>query len=244
MSTTWNLMRRAIRNWVSLYPSIYLPLVRHIRPEFVIGRDTELVIEGFPRSGNSFAEAALRWSQPRALRLAHHCHAAAQVIEAARKNVPCIVLVRDPADAVASLLLAQPSKFTPKSALTEYKMFYEAIRPVRGRYVLADFRAVTGDFGKVLAVTNEKYGTRFRTFTTDESVTREIFTLLDETSVARETVAGKSEPYSPFRTSGETALRAAKKNEVKHALLGSGIAELLGSCRDMYASLLEHADVR
>lgn len=238
------MMRREIRNRISLYPSVYIPLVRQVRPDFVVGDDTDLVIEGFPRSGNSFAEAAVRWSQPRALRLAHHCHAAAQVIEAARRGIPCIVLIRDPADAVTSLLLAQPAIFTPKSALKEYKLFYEAILPIRQRYVLADFRAVTKDFGRILAVANEKYGTRFRVFATDEVATREIFAILDETSVARETVDGDSEPYSPFRTAAETSLRAAQKNEIKLSLLVPGLGGLLRQCRDLHASFLENADVR
>jgi len=70
-----------------------------------VDRATELVIEGFARSGNTFAVAAFSLAQPRPVRLAHHLHAPAQVLLAARMGIPCIVLVRDPVDAVASRLI-------------------------------------------------------------------------------------------------------------------------------------------
>ena len=49
---------------------------------------TQMVIEGFPRSGNTFAVFAFRHAQRRDIRVAHHLHAPAQVIRAVGGECP------------------------------------------------------------------------------------------------------------------------------------------------------------
>ena len=51
-------------------------------PECAERLHTELVIEAFPRSANTFATVAFQLSQPAPVRVAHHLHAPAQVTEA------------------------------------------------------------------------------------------------------------------------------------------------------------------
>ena len=67
--------------------------------------DKLVVIEGFPRSGNSFARRAFIMAQDETFdvtRIAHHLHVPAQVIRAARWRIPTLVLIRRPKDAVLS----------------------------------------------------------------------------------------------------------------------------------------------
>src|SRR5437773_3659904 len=81
-----------------------LPLARARGRNHPIGPDTEIVIEGFPRSATSFAVAAFRLAQDREVVVGHHVHSPAQVIEAVRRGVPAIVLVREPEEAALSFL--------------------------------------------------------------------------------------------------------------------------------------------
>ena len=80
-------VRHAVRTRMSEHPAVYLRFARRKYPgpsPEVIGADTELVIEGYTRSASTFAVYALQLAQERPVRLAHHLHAPAQLIEAAR----------------------------------------------------------------------------------------------------------------------------------------------------------------
>src|SRR5207247_8264431 len=48
--------------------------------------ETEICIEGFPRSGNTFAVIAFQQAQTRTVSIAHHVHAPGSVIGAARRR--------------------------------------------------------------------------------------------------------------------------------------------------------------
>src|SRR5262245_32533170 len=109
----WRTIRTRLgaRSLIGQYPALYLPPVRwkrradlrHLRsgarnpsrsePVF---RDTEAIIEGFPRSANTFAATAFQLAQTKPVRVAHHLHVPSQIIAGARWGIPTIVLVRDP----------------------------------------------------------------------------------------------------------------------------------------------------
>lgn len=130
-----NPMLRAIRRWVSIYPDLYIPLRKLRRADTVVTQHTDLLIEGFPRSGNTWTEALLREASQDTLALAHHAHAAAHVKRAIKLGVPSIVLFRDPDDAVASLLALYENQLDARGAFLEYVRFYQAIWPLRGPLV-------------------------------------------------------------------------------------------------------------
>ena len=77
---------RAWQRWAG-HPS-YLQLARRRKGRAVVGPDTELVIEGFPRTANTFAVFAFQTAQARPVRVAHHLHAPIQVTVAARRPPP------------------------------------------------------------------------------------------------------------------------------------------------------------
>ena len=183
---------RRIRNMVARYPSIYIPAIRLTgRRDFVVRRNTELVIEGYPRSGNSFAHAAFRLAQNRPICLAHHCHAPAQVIAAHRWQIPALVIFREPDDAVKSLLLFSPEIYTTKEAYREYVNFYEPLLQIREGYVLASFETVTKDFGEVIRSVNSRFETEFNDFYHSEVMVKKVFAEVDR--IARIT-SGTNKP--------------------------------------------------
>lgn len=98
-----------------------------------MGPNTELVIEGFPRSGNTFAGAAFTVVQGRPVTLGRHMHRPAQVIAAARRGLPTLVFIRRPSDAVLSLVIRHPHISIAK-ALNDYIRFYTAIMPYSHAY--------------------------------------------------------------------------------------------------------------
>ena len=154
------------RYLVNAYPAVYMPVgrVRHRgRAEYLVTRDTELVIEGCGRAGSTFALFAFRSAQERPVRTAHHTHAAAQVLTAARWRIPTLVIVPRaarlgplphgpaqhlrPAGAAVVAALPQPHPARPG--------------PVSSR---SAFEQVTSDFGAVIERVNAAFGTDFGVF--------------------------------------------------------------------------------
>lgn len=69
---------------------------------------TDLVVEGFPGSGNSFVSNCLRSHLDADLNVESHFHYTAQLKRALAYGVPAVVLVRSPADAWSSLKSKEP----------------------------------------------------------------------------------------------------------------------------------------
>lgn len=130
-----NPVLRLLRRWLSVYPAIYIPFRRILRAETVVQPSTALLIEGFPRTGNTWTEALVREAGPASLELAHHAHAAAHVLRAQQLGVPSMILYRAPDDAVTSLLALYENQLDAKGAYLEYSRFYNAVWPLRGDLV-------------------------------------------------------------------------------------------------------------
>jgi len=145
---------------VGQYPSLALPVARWRRHGEPFGSDTDVVIEGYPRSANNFAVAAFASAQPGPVRIAHHVHAPAHAIEAVRRGLPTLVLIREPEYAVVELVLLK-SALTLHQALRGWIRFYRPLVPYRRRFVVARTEEVLADFGVVIGRLNERFGTSF-----------------------------------------------------------------------------------
>jgi hypothetical protein len=161
-----NRAKHLLRSHVSKYPALYLPFARHKYPgpsPEVIAPWTELVIDGYTRSATTFAVYALQLSQGRPIRLAHHLHAPAQLILAARRGIPTLALIRKPQGAIFSQLVCEPT-LKLRDALAAYSRFYSCLLPYRDRFVVGEFDEVTRDFGSVVRRLNARFDTSFVEF--------------------------------------------------------------------------------
>lgn len=73
----------------------------------IVRRDTNFVVEAFPRSANTFCYYYLQLTFPTAS-IAHHVHSWQQFLLAKLYNVPSFLLIRRPDDAVSSLMTKRP----------------------------------------------------------------------------------------------------------------------------------------
>jgi hypothetical protein len=153
--------RFRLHNWLCSHgptSRLYAAAQAKIRSSRVTDR-TQLVIEGFPRSANTYALAAFTCANGPEVVVASHLHAASSVAEGVRRGLPVIVVLRDPLDACVSLLQRQPVR--PSSALRAYVRFHERIRPLVPDLVVSDFPVTTRAFGTTLAAVNLRFGSTF-----------------------------------------------------------------------------------
>lgn len=152
-------LKRQLRSAASTFPAVYIPMRRLRRSDTVVGPDTEFLLEGYPRCGNTWAEMAIRHAAPRPLKMAHHSHAAAHVIHGLSLGVPTLVLYRDPVPAVRSLLAMNTRNMTAKDAFHEYVRFYGAILKLpREKLSLASFEDVTTRVEQVIVHLRDRFG--------------------------------------------------------------------------------------
>jgi hypothetical protein len=213
-------------------PSIFFPLYRWREGDSgnIVQRDTQLVIEGYPRSGNTFAETALKLCQPQPIKTADHLHAPAQVIRAAQYHIPLCVLIRRPEDVVRSLVVKYP-RIRVADALKGYVRFYETCLPYQHAFLVATFTQVTTDFGRVIDGINEKFGTRFIRFEHTEANVRRVFELLEQRNVRLN--QGKTlMSYHPN----------PQKETMKSQVLLAPHHALLQRCRDLFSAYVKLAE--
>ncbi len=178
-----------VRSWLRRSPRIYLPLVQFKHRPFdgsrkTLDHATELVIDAFPRSGNTFAVHAFLAAQHRPVKLAHHFHAPAAIIAAARLHIPVLTIVRQPKDAIISFLIYAASDRLMR-AIDEYIEFYRAVAARRDRVFVARFDSITSDFGQVLAAFNERYGTSFALFVHTKENVKKVFDTIEHLPVSK-----------------------------------------------------------
>jgi len=148
--------RREARTFLGRWPFA----ARRFRTGEFPTRATEICIEGFLRSGNTFTVIAFQRAQPRVVSIAHHVHAAGAVIAATEMGAPTLVLIRPPEECVLSYVIRWPS-LSIGQALRGYVRFYEPLVPYRDRFVIGTFHEVTADLAAVIRRLNERFGTDF-----------------------------------------------------------------------------------
>jgi len=177
-----------LRIFAGRLPFLFYPLhaLRHpAGSPFAVRRDTEVVIEGFPRSANSFAVAAFQLAQGRDVPIADHLHVPAQIMRASAWRIPALVIVRPPQDAVRSLVVRY-SHIQVGDGLAAYGSFYAALAPLQDSFIVATFDQVITDFGAVTARLNHRFGTGFIPFCHDEDSLSRLKKILE----ARQAMAG------------------------------------------------------
>jgi len=229
-----------LKTLVARYPPLALPIARLRRGHGeVVSRDTEIVIEGFPRTGSSFAVAAFRRAQDRPVRVAHHVHAPAQVMVAVRRHVPALVLIRRPEDVVLSLVIRNP-EIPVAQALTGYERFYRPLLRVKARFEAATFEEVVEDFGKVIDRINERYGTVFARFEHTEANAAAILAEIEEDYLTRDPPGERFERIVPR----PSRRRLRLKEELRVQYRDPALAEARARAESLYESFVENQGAR
>jgi hypothetical protein len=221
------LLLRRIRSLIGNDP-VFLPIVLRATPRGTSRRitaETDLVVEGYPRSGNTFAAAALRHVGGPDLVVASHVHTPSQVVLAVRREVPTLLAIRRPVDSVASLIIAAPH-VPIELALREWIDHYGRLWTHRDRFVIATFEQITQDLGAVIARFNQRFGTDLPPYVDDDTNRAAVQALM---AADHERFHDNDERNAPWPTASRNAARRyllAELSDARYALLISEADEL------------------
>ncbi|WP_353227984.1 hypothetical protein [Novosphingobium sp.] len=187
----------SLKKLVFQNPLVYLYARKLFRPDGLVTKTTKLVIEGYPRSANSYVEAAFRLTNGDDADFCHHIHNASIAWDADKKGVPCIVLIREPMKAVISYQNYLGGAANPNALLKEWVIYYKFIKDKCPNAIVVGFDRAINDFNSVVDQLNKKHGSNFPYLDSGQYSSADVFAKVDELSRIRGSVR-KTEPYSPF----------------------------------------------
>lgn len=99
-------MNRHFKNIVFTNPIMYLLYYHLVRKNLgkypkLPSKENDLYFDGYPRSGNTYTAGLINYFFP-SISWTHHLHAEVGIKMALSRKVPCLIIIRDPLDAVAS----------------------------------------------------------------------------------------------------------------------------------------------
>lgn len=240
MTAVRDALRRQLRwaKYVVGHDRRLLPVLVRLTPQGVekqITDSTNLVIEGFPRSGNTFTVFALRHVYGDRVSIASHVHHPGQIKEAVHRGLPCVLVVRPPIDTLASYLIAGPHG-RPRQVLKEYRYYHREVARLADDVVVATFDQVTNDPAAVVARVARRWSLPLEPFTLSAADTEAIF----------ERISAEHRRHHP-RSQVEMAAgrpsqqRADVNQRHRDALSRPSLAPLVGECERLYADLAARA---
>ncbi len=123
-------------------------IAANIQPRKICSERSALVVEGYPRSGNSFLVSVMSELMQERMPLSHHTHRAENLLIADALKIPTVVLVREPIAAITSISIFsnRPVDFWAE----RYVEFYSVIDQLQNPFLLLRFDEVIGDTAMVL----------------------------------------------------------------------------------------------
>lgn len=207
-------------------------------PQNTVSSKTNLLIEGFGRSGSSMTADCFRVLNKGQLQLVWNQKSIVGIHYASVWKVPTLVLIRDPKQVALSYKLMNGAlKF--ETILTGYINYYRAAWKYREAFVLATNRTVLSDLKGVITNINEKFGTNFNQASDIEKLLLHVKSLQDNDY---NTKYGKDWADSVTASVNyPTELKEKKKKELEGHLLAESNRKLLNNAQQIFQKFVSES---
>lgn len=226
LSTAWNARSLLFR----------LKAMQNHEGRRLVQRGDDAVIDGYPRSANSFAHDAFAAAQGRPVRVGNHFHSPAQFALARRYGVPAMLVLREPVEAALSWVVFHDGGFDAEKALQFYTHFHRPLLRMTDSFVVAPFEEVTSDYGRSIQRLNDHFGSGFNTFEHNEDSAREIFDKLAAQLKRRDQAVGRN--FSALRLHYPDARKEERRQQIREAFERPSLDGLKSEARGQYDTLM------
>jgi hypothetical protein len=164
-----------LRIYLGNYPFLFFNLygLKKKNKKLFIKNDTELVIAAYPRTGNTFFVVALQYIQKQPISIAHHLHVPALALEGVKRKLPVVVLIRNPKDAIVSLLIRE-THISIDQALRAYIQFHEPLIKDKENILVIGFDQFTEDFQTAVSCINSRFNLNLDNYTKKDPFNKEL----------------------------------------------------------------------
>jgi hypothetical protein len=226
----WRHVLRRTKNFFGHEP-IFLPILLRLTPlgtSRQITPATDLVIEGFPRSGNTFTTFGVEQASGYELTIASHVHQPCQVKLALSRGLPTVLVVRDPVAALASYLVYD-RRFSISTVIGEYCSYHRELVPYAERVLVCEFDEVTAHLSSVVNRINHRYSFKISPF--DESPAN-VERVLAQIEWRHKLVHPRLDPVESAASPQQS--RSKITAEMREALLDPQHAAQLAEAQDLF----------
>jgi len=213
-----------------------LPILLRLTPMGTskqITGQTDLVVEGFPRSGNTFMVTALENATNHRIRISSHVHHPAQVKLACSRGLPTVLVVREPVDTLASYL-TYGQHGRPGRTIAEYCSYHRELLPYLDQLIVCDFEENTSNLSAAIARVNERFRLDIPPFDNSPENVQRVF---DEISRFHQLTHPKLKVELVAPRPSEA--RREQADQFRAQLQQPRYAGLLSEARDLYAYYLD-----
>ncbi len=207
------------------HPALHKAYLR-LRGYMIDFAGKDYVVQGFPRSGNTFLSVLLEDYAAKEVNLFTHLHAPAVFHYAFAENKVVFMPVRDPMDSVVSLI--QMKGWSAERALMHYIDYYEASLPYVDKVKVLDFAHFTKDISATLKAVEAASGVPYKHDATHAEAEARTFALIDELNVCASGEINAKDVHRPH--SERQADKAAVIADIQHHH-----PELLIAAQTLYA---------
>jgi hypothetical protein len=175
-------LKYRIANHVSGFPRLYTMISKNLTSrDCYTTRHTDIVIDGHPRSANTYAMYAFKTAQIKDVIIANHIHKKSQFLIAEKYGIPAILLIRNPLDCISSLLIRQPM-YNPHVLFEGYYFLYNGLKH-SDSFVVGEFNDIINNYAAVIKRVNVRFGKQFELYQKtkeNENIVKHIVQTQDE----------------------------------------------------------------
>jgi hypothetical protein len=236
---SWKIRILSLRDRVIEQPFLFYALWRSRENEIfekrVVRPTSAIVIEGFPRCGNTFAYYAFALAQEKTLHIGNHMHCVSQFHLARRWKVPALLVVRSPRSTIASNYIYNAS-LPLGFHIQKYVDFHTNARRYADSLIVSDFPQTTTAFGGIVSRVNDRFGTRFKGLENTAERQQSVMDAMHKINEWRRTVhpVQVQEHHFSFPTDEKNKMKAV----VEEMMSDRKYANLLQQAEDAYRALL------
>ena len=132
-----------------------------------VTKSTDIVVEGFPRSSNTFLTVALQNLLGEGVSIANHYHSSVQFSLGYKLKKPMVLVVREPLNCLVSNLLYYPNR-SRVEIIDDYILFHENIRQYLPSIFVVDFNDVTTNPLGLIAKISDEFDLKIDTASYDQ----------------------------------------------------------------------------
>lgn len=233
-------LRYEIRSYLGRYP-ICLLLISFFRGISVqsVSSKTDIVLEAYPRSANTYVVAAVKYLSNEKLVIAHHKHSSAQFKMAYAHNCAAVLVLRNPMDSISSLAVRRPN-ISLSSLIREYVNFHrdfvEVVEAGYSKYRVLSFEGVVNDkniFKDIFSMMGRSYD---KEKLTSSDFSHSVLNLVED--MERVDSGGTVRESHVARPSNG---RSVASTQVKALLKSDRYLKLMSDANDIYSRLYDMA---
>lgn len=189
--TLKNTLRWKVKNVISNNYLGFKYITRKIskRSNMIVSKNSDIVIEGYPRSANTFAVAGIKLAQNDQINIASHRHEIGHIRYALQLHKPVIVLIRNPIDAIVSFIIREDVSIS--FSINYYIYYYKKVNKYKNRVLILKFDEIIDHLDKSIDKINKKFNLYLSLIKINNTTNNKILGMVASMHKAEQELIGK-----------------------------------------------------